>query len=135
MAVTNNIDLVLTYDSNQLIAIGKALSPDAPDANEYAVQCVVIEILRDILATGITLDEWNKMEEPEPWNTWWAERQSRGFERAKLNVAATQTPLLTSSELAQAAAITNTIFEIGYDAYMANVSNVNRVTFTKLGGV
>ena len=134
MAITDNTDLVLHYDSNQLIALGRVLSPSASNVHEHAALCLAIETMRGILMTGINVDDYNNMEEPEPWDTWWGNVQAEAYARAAVNVAA---PLfaLDASEKTSASSTAGTLFEIGYVAYMANISQSNRVTFTKLGGV
>jgi hypothetical protein len=135
MAITNSIDFVVTYDQDRLVTCGRCLSTSAPVAREHAAQCLLAEILRDILATGITVDEWNAMGQPEPWETWIAARAAGGLERAKLNVAAPVVPLLDANERASALGTASTIFETGYTAYMATVSQENKVTYTRTGGI
>lgn len=134
MAITNNIDLITSYDADSLVTMTRVLSATAPPAKEHAAQVLVCETLRDILAEGITLEEWNGMD-PAMWDTWWASRRDRARERAKLNVAAHQVPHLTSGEVDQCLGVSSTLFENGYTAVMAGISQENKVTFTRLGGV
>ena len=71
----------------------------------------------------------------QDWETWWDSIKAQAFDRASLNVAADKVPHLTNTEREQAYNLASNYFEQGYQAVMTGVSNANKCTFTRLGGM
>ena len=63
-----------------------------------------------------------------------AARWANGFARATLNVSAA-VPLLTQSQRDQAGNMGNNFFEQGYTTMMGNTQQVDKMTFTRTGGL
>ena len=130
MAITSNEDLVVTYDDGGLIVSARILEPTDTPEREHAAQCLAIEGLRTILGMGITVTEYNNMDDPT-----WQAVIVEAVARARLNVIA-RIHELTPNEWEQAVNVGgSSYFEAGYVAFMAGVSQTERVTFTRTGGM
>lgn len=140
MAITNNVDLVLTFDNDQLVTSPRILGPSVSQTTEHAAQCCAIECLRQILSTGITLAEWNSSENPwmfqgQTWDDWWTSVCDTGHVRATLNVGASEIPRISTEYMDMAANMAQNLFEHGYATIMAATSQGDKVTFTRTGGL
>lgn len=140
MAIISNEDFVLTYDDNAQVASTRALSNVAPTQEEFGAQCFIIEIIRGVLADGISLDDWNNVGEgfrfPDQaaWDVWYGEIRDAAKERAALNVAS-HVADLSSGQLDQAANLAANFCERGYVAVMAGTQQADKISFTRLGGI
>ena len=136
--ITNCVDVVVHYDNDQLVASQRIAAPDAEPRQEHAAQCLMVEIIRDILSTGLTIDEYNTLngqEDPTEWDAWWAARQAAAFERVVFNVSADYAPLLPQGLRDNAANQAASFFEHGYPYTMSMGTNESRITFTRTGGM
>jgi hypothetical protein len=137
--ITNNIDLIVAFDGDHLVATTRIFPAEAPAGKEHAGQCCMIEHVREILASGITLAEWNSTAEPwtyrgQTWEDYWAGVRERAHVRACLNVSA-DIPHLTTPELDQISNMASNFFEQGYAGIMAATQQDDKITFTRTGGI
>jgi hypothetical protein len=133
MAIANEIDLVLAYDGNFRIDSTRILEDVAPHSDEHAAQCVAIETVRGWLASGLTLDEYNAISETD-WPVLLRQVTDEAVGRARLNVTA-PVGRLTPDQVISAANIGTNFFEHGYNTIMAGIGNLDKISFTKLGGL
>lgn len=129
MAITNNQDLVNTYDGNFQVESTRILPDIAPHDDEHAAQCVAIETLRSLMALGITPQQYNEMVEAD-WQAVIADSKSR----AALNINA-PVAHLTDSDIQGAANIGGNYFEHGYLVVMAGINSLDKIRFTRIGGL
>lgn len=140
MAITSNEDFVLTYDSDSQVASTRVFANAAPVQLEFGAQCLIIEIVRGVLADGISADDWNntgegfRFADQAAWDVWFLEIRSAAQERAALNVAS-HVSELTEAQLGQAANLAANFCERGYTAVMAGTQQADKISFTRLGGI
>lgn len=123
---TNN-DLVNSYDNNSTVTSARILSANDPIQEEFPCQCMAIETLRGLIATGMTLDDWNNISNED-----WQAIQDAAWERAKLNINA-KVAAMTQQHRDAAGNMGGNYFERGYTAVMAGVQNSEKGTFTRQG--
>jgi hypothetical protein len=128
MAITSNTDLINTYDGNFLVTSTNALGGVTPQ-KEHAAQCLAIEVLRSLIATGMSVADYNNLPELE-----WTAICETAFARAALNINA---PLasLTVQEHTAACNLGGNYFEHGYQFIMDGVQPQDKITFTRIGGL
>lgn len=140
MAITSNEDFVLTYDANAQVASTRVLPHTAPTQLEFGAQCLIIEVIRGVLADGISLDDWNntgdgfRFADQAVWDAWFLAVRDAAYERASLNVASHISDL-TEAQLGQAANLAANFCERGYIAVMAGTQQADKISFTRLGGI
>ena len=133
MPILSNSNLITAYDLNESVVNTRVLGFEFLNSKESAAQILVMELVRVILADGITTLTWEDMPEPEPWNTWWSSKQATAFESARLTNS--EVSSLSQAEKDSAATVAITIFELTYPIFMDGISEINRTAFTKLLGV
>ena len=129
MAITNNIDLVNHYDGNFQIVSIRVLPNEAPHSDEHAAQCIAIEVLRELLASGLTVQQYNDLTEEA-----WQALAQPGIVRAGLNVNAPG-PALSIADKNSGMNLGGNYFEHGYAAQIETVTADNKVQFTRIGGI
>ena len=140
MAITSNEDFVLTYDADSQVASTRVFSQTASTQLEFGAQCLIIEIVRGVLADGISADDWNntgegfRFADQVAWDVWFLEIRDAAQERAALNVAS-HVSELTEAQLGQAANLAANFCERGYVSVMAGTQQADKITFTRLGGI
>lgn len=129
MAIISNVDLLNTYDRNALVTSTRVLGGDASDAQEHAAQCLAFEMLRELLASGLTVRQYNDMTD-EAWEKLCMVAKTR----AALNINA-PVAKLTPNQCDAACNIGGNYFEHGYQFIMDGISQENKMTLTRVGGV
>lgn len=129
MAITSNVDLVNTYDGNFQVVSTRILPAIAPHDDEHAAQCLAIETLRSLLATGMTPQQYNDLDEPS-----WQAIIAASRARASLNINA-PSYMLSEIDAQAGASIGGNYFEHGYIFIMNGVQQGDKVQFTRIGGI
>ena len=129
MAINSNVDFVNTFDRNALCVSTRILMNIAPHEDEHAAQTIALEMLRVLLATGMTPAQYNLTTEAE-YQAFVNEARTRG----KFNINA-PVPFLSEGDVQSAANVGGNYFEHGYDFIMNGISQGNKITFTRIGGV
>jgi len=129
MAIIDNVDLVVTYDGNFQVVSARILPNELPDDDEHAAQCVAIEMLRGLMASGMSVQDYNNTtdEDLQPY-------RDQAVFRASLNVTAPVNHL-DSQQKYTATGLGENFFEHGYQFIMDGTSAGDKVQFTKLGGL
>ena len=121
-----NLDeVVAAYDADQEITACKMFQDTA---KEYHGQCIAVEVCREFLITGLTLEGWNAMVDEYPW----FEMCVNGWARGRTNTSASSEGF-TISDVLTAANYAGNYFEHGFDTIVANAQP--SVTFTRTGGI
>ena len=140
MAITSNEDFVLTYDGDSQVNSTRVFSHTAPTQLEFGGQCLIIEIIRGVLADGISLNDWNntgegfRFADQAAWDEWFLGIRNAAQERAALNIAS-HVNELTEAQLGQAANLAANFCERGYVSVMAGTQQADKISFTRLGGI
>jgi len=140
MPITSNEDFVLTYDADSQVASTRLFLPSMSQQLEFAAQCLIIEIVRGVLADGISADDWNntgegfRFADQAAWDVWFLDIRNAAYERAALNVAS-HVSELSEAQLGLAANLAANFCERGYTSVMAGTQQADKVSFTRLGGI
>jgi len=129
MAIVSNVDLINTYDGNFQVVSTRILPDVAPDTDEFAAQCLALETLRSLIASGMTVEQYNALDEPG-----WQAIIADSYARSRLNVNA-PAAILSENDRNAAANIGGNYFEHGYVTIMAGVQQADKVQFTRIGGL
>jgi len=129
MAIVTNIDVVNAYDQNLNIQSSRILPDEMPDNDEHAAQCLCVETLRTLLAMGITVQEYNDMDDPT-----WQNVIIESYNRSRLNINAPAAILIQSHREA-AAGLGGNFFEHEYTTIMAGIQQTEKISFTRVGGL
>lgn len=129
MPISNNIDAVVSYDNDSPIRSPRILASTEPAGKEHACQCIAIETLRELMASGITVQGYNNLDE-----TAWQAVIESGRVRATMNVAA-PVPQASAYEVGAAGSYGGNYFETGYENVIAAVQQADTVVFTRTGGL
>lgn len=129
MPINNNVDLVVAYDANANVRAPRMLSPEFPPAMEHACQCIAIEVLRTLMASGMTVQEYNDLDDAT-WNAIILESK----DRASLNVSA---PVQECFEAHPGVGgnYGGNYFEHGYLSTIAGMAQGDTILFTRTGGL
>jgi hypothetical protein len=135
MPTVTNKALLNYYDhSTQTQVPNQQAEAGTPEAH-HAMHCLIFEVLRGWMGTGLTVAEYNNMEEV----AWLALRASvcaAAVIRAKLNPAsAADAARLTANDLEAACNIGDNYFEHGYTTIIDGTPAGDRLNFTREGGV
>lgn len=118
-------EVVAAYDADEPILACKMFQDES---KEHHGQCIAMEVCREFLITGLTLEGWSAMEDEWPW----AQIIMAAWARARTNTSASHTGYVISEAL-NAASYAGNYFEHGYDLIVANAQP--SVTFTRTGGI
>ena len=119
-------ELVAAYDNDDPVTVCHVFQDST---KEFHGQCLSIEVCREFLITGLTLEGWNAMEDEWPW----AQIIMSAWGRARQNTNADHTGF-TISDALNAASYAGNYFEHGYDLILSNTAP-DHVTFTRTGGI
>lgn len=125
-----NIEAINAYDANQQLDTTNVLALESPHDDEHAAQCVVFEMLRELMATGMTPAQYNDMSQDD-----YDAAVQRAVYRAALNVNAPVMSSLDNYGREAAANIGGNYFEHGYAALLNAMAPSERIRFTRLGGL
>ena len=129
MAITSNIDLINTYDGNFQVVSSRILPDIAPHNDEHAAQCLAIETLRTLLASGMSVAQYNALTDAE-----FRAIIDESFKRSKLNVNAPGA-ILSATDVAAAGNLGGNFFEHGYVFIIDSMGAATKVQFTRIGGL
>lgn len=129
-AGVNEVNYVVDYDQNQLLQTVRVLNSSSSAENEFAAQCIAVEMLRNLLASGMSVDDYNNMSAED-----WENRKALAVTAASLNVVATEVNHLNDTQKESAANIGGNYFEHGYLFILSNVQQNERLSFRKLSGM
>jgi hypothetical protein len=121
----NLAELVAAYDNNDPVT---ACQMFQDIAKEHHGQCIAMEVCREFLITGLSLDGWNAMSDEFQW----FQICISGWGRARNNTSASSQDFTISDAMA-AASYAGNYFEHGFDTIVANAQP--SITFTRTGGI
>lgn len=125
----DNARVLATYDTDQgKVSVARILGLHDPKPREWAAQCVAMETLRALMASGISIAAYNDMGFPE-----WAALAFAARDQAAARVPGAPVGELADDEVLNAANIGGNYFEHGYDTILAAQYEV--VRFSKRGGM
>lgn len=117
--------LVAAYDAGEEIQVPQMFQDSS---KEHHGQCLSMEVCRELMSVGLTLDGWNAMEDEWSWLTIIV----AAWERARLNTSASHENF-TIADALTAASYAGNYFEHGYDNILGQASP--HLMFTGTGGV
>src|SRR6185369_7414597 len=121
-----NLDeVVAAYDADEEITACKMFQETD---REHHGQCIAMEVCRDFLITGLTLEGWGAMTDEFQWFQMCLD----AWTRARANTSASSEGFTIAYALS-AANYAGNYFEHGFDLIVQNAQP--SVTFTRTGGV
>lgn len=133
MPINNNIACLNAYDRASVIPVEYQGACSQPHL-QHALHCVAFEALRGWSA--FTLNEYNTMGEPEPYQSTRATIIAEAATRATLNPAcAAEVPQLTPGDIEIAGNLGENYFEHGYVQITSNIHAPAKRNFERDSGI
>lgn len=121
----NLSELVADYDADNSVTACKMFQDSS---KEHHGQCIAMEVCREFVITGLTLEGWGAMGDEYVW----LEFIHNAWARARLNTSASHEGF-TISDALTAANYAGNYFEHGFDEIVASAQP--STTFTRTGGI
>ena len=135
MPVTNSTALMNSYDRSTQTQVPNQPSESGTPQGHHAMHCLAFEVLRGWMGTGLTVDQYNAMDEAA-WQTLRTSVCNTAVTRARLNPAsARESALLTINDRAAACNLGDNYFEHGYDFVISGTTPSDRRNFTRDDGI
>lgn len=129
MPITTNAELITAFDNDDAIQAPKMLSPQPGNAMEHACQCIAIEVLRTLIDSGLTVQEYNDLESAA-----WDAIISESVARAEL-VTTAPVAACFAAHPGVGGNYGGNYFEHGYSTVIAGIQPGDTCVFTRTGGV
>lgn len=133
MPITNNVGVLNAYDHNGMIPV-PAVPTDNPLCH-HAAHCLAFEYLRGWMASGVSVDDYNNMEQTV-WDTLAATLREEAYTRATLNPRSSEhMAVLTVADKGQAWLLGENYFEHGYTLILSGTSPPDKRNFEREDGI
>jgi hypothetical protein len=117
-----NTELIAAYDANEILISVEIRKGNAHD-QEWATQIVVMETLRELLNSGMSIEDYNHLSDEA-----WAALCQTAYTRAEQHPAA-PVGQVSKGDVDQAHNLGGAYFEQTYEATMNAVSAEDTITF------